>query len=268
VAGHPLAGSWAKVDRARENLDALDHGARIFQQRHPYAFAFDERADTGHNTVYLRTERVPLRLSAIAGDVLHDLRSALDNLAWQLVTAEGYQGQKPGFHTKFPIYGDKGNFRNDVVSRSPKRSPGPLTGLDPAGPIWALITSEQPYHRPDPEKSVLGLLQSFSNLDKHRVLMPAGSIADLDVQRMVRWSDNAVLVSQWFNTQITIPLEHTTELARLEFDPSGPKPNVHVQGGAILHVAFGEDDRQVTVPDFDSMRVAVSTLLDKFDQFF
>lgn len=44
---------------------------------------------------------VPLTFSAIIGDVLYDLRSALDHLAWQLVIANG---GTPNRDTAFPIY--------------------------------------------------------------------------------------------------------------------------------------------------------------------
>lgn len=69
--------------------------------------------------------RVPVRefpswASIVSGDYVHNLRSALDHLAWQLVKVSG---AKPGSWTSFPTYGDKDDFIRDVKEREKNEAP-------------------------------------------------------------------------------------------------------------------------------------------------
>ena len=62
-----------------------------------------EREASGTRLVYRLTNVpvVPPVVAAVVGDVLQNLRSALDHLAWQLVLSDGGQ---PDELTQFPIY--------------------------------------------------------------------------------------------------------------------------------------------------------------------
>ena len=81
----PLPGPWAKVDRAIEHLKALDLGCQVFLEKKPYYVAAEFEPDAGRHAVLLRVRQpVPLALSVVVGDFLHDLRSALDQAAWLL----------------------------------------------------------------------------------------------------------------------------------------------------------------------------------------
>ena len=81
----PLPGPWAKVDRAIEHLKALDLGCQVFLETKPYYVAAEFEPDAGRHAVLLRVRQpVPLALSVVVGDFLHDLRSALDQAAWLL----------------------------------------------------------------------------------------------------------------------------------------------------------------------------------------
>src|SRR3954447_18888315 len=80
-----LDGPWAKVDRAAEHLRALDLGCKVFLHTKPYYVAAEFDAEAERHAILLRVrEPVPIVLSVIVGDFLHDLRSALDQAAWLL----------------------------------------------------------------------------------------------------------------------------------------------------------------------------------------
>src|SRR5262245_38750186 len=87
--GATLDGVWAKLARAEEHLITLADEIKAFITRDPQPFGlsvpqFDPV--TGWYIVYaIVDEDPPERLGVILGDVLHNTRSALDHLVWQLV---------------------------------------------------------------------------------------------------------------------------------------------------------------------------------------
>lgn len=114
-----------------------------------------------------------MRLGLIIGDVIHNLRSALDHAVWQLVIASG---EEPGRHNMFPILRNAAEFQDRGLRQ--------LRGVAPAA--VAVIEQVQPYHTPSAdltsEDSFLWLLDELSNHDKHRVLnVTAGRVASWTV---------------------------------------------------------------------------------------
>jgi hypothetical protein len=76
---------WAKADRAQEHLRSLRGQVEEFRTSKPYT-VIPEPTDTPGRTAYrLRLHRpVPVAISTTVGDVLHNLRSALDSLAYEM----------------------------------------------------------------------------------------------------------------------------------------------------------------------------------------
>lgn len=94
----------------------------------------------------------PPRIAVLCGDVLHNIRSSLDHLAWALVIQSGGQPQIPG--TRFPIL------------KEGSRRPPTIEGGVPAA-VSEILDVVQPYqagHQP------LAQLAELSNIDKHRRL--------------------------------------------------------------------------------------------------
>lgn len=98
------------------------------------------------------------------GECVHNLRSALDNLAFALARVRRDPPEKPN-RIAFPIYQNRAKFEKD--------GRGNIDQLPPAAA--ALIEKLQPFQRDGspafgiPERDALVLLQSLSNSDKHRV---------------------------------------------------------------------------------------------------
>ncbi|MDP9238656.1 MAG: hypothetical protein M3P30_14880 [Chloroflexota bacterium] len=128
-------------------------------RRMPVAEQFDHEGGEIYRWTLVASVLAPpeFRLSVIVGEIIHDLRSALDNLACALA----YQNSQSRCEsTEFPIFSDSKKFRR-------KRSR--LIGeIDPDA--QAIIEGLQPYHRgQDFRCDPLWMLYQLSNIDKHRL---------------------------------------------------------------------------------------------------
>lgn len=96
-----LIGPRTKFERAKEHFDQLHSEIRAFFDREPYKVVSEVNPETGDEVYRVRVvEQPPPRFAAMVGDIVHNLRSSLDLLAWQLVEAGG---GSPGDQTMFPI---------------------------------------------------------------------------------------------------------------------------------------------------------------------
>ena len=88
-----LEGCWAKVQRADMHLDFLHQRVKSFvDDGGPYDLQTQPDSKTGEITIYGEVTGEPPtdEWGAIIGDVVHNLRSALDHLVWQLTIADGH----------------------------------------------------------------------------------------------------------------------------------------------------------------------------------
>ena len=99
-------------------------------------------------------------LSVIVGDFVHNLRSVLDHLAWQLVLVSG---GTPSERTQFPI------FISERVSGGPLAAWQRMTaGMNDL--ILSEVHRVQPYTAGDNAPfTSLAILNALSNEDKHRL---------------------------------------------------------------------------------------------------
>jgi len=72
-----------KLRRASEHLEAFDAACSAYAESSDVGFDYETDADVGSIRVRLRANaEPPTGLGAVIGDVLHNLRSALDAIAW------------------------------------------------------------------------------------------------------------------------------------------------------------------------------------------
>ena len=173
---HPLGGAYARIDRADKHFKELESFIEAFGQTKKDEF-FGERypkpqSVSRHSTYESKISspnlRVPLNVAIILSDVVHNLRSALDYLIYELACED-----EPGVvheNTQFIITDSKA----DTVDKSGKRIKGfdsskwRLNGLS-ATHIDA-IENLQPYKGCAWTKT----LRDISNPDKHRKLTAIG----------------------------------------------------------------------------------------------
>jgi hypothetical protein len=85
-----LAESEAKIERAKEQIKYLESSVKEFLRTEMYSFDVDEDSESREWVHRLRIHKeMPLRFSIIVGEIVHDLRSALDNLICHLARKAG-----------------------------------------------------------------------------------------------------------------------------------------------------------------------------------
>jgi hypothetical protein len=177
---HPLDGAHAKVARARENLKELDRKSVAFVQAHPYVVAPEIDPQTGQLVGILRAQvkedPIPLELGVIAGEVGHNLRSALNYLT--LCLAEPPIGTGAGDSTQFPIFYDPpgSTYKKPARQRFREGENKYLYGVRPVH--RTLIEKAQPYNGRHREH--LAFLAVLNNGDKHRLPTPTGILGHIE----------------------------------------------------------------------------------------
>lgn len=159
---NPLMGSRAKVERAKEHIKNLDLAIKAFFNSNPYTINIRRNLKTGKHVFYAAdVEDVPIHIAAIAGDVVHSLRSALDYIAYQLVYI-GTAGQGLLWRAEFPIF--------DSADEYAAKKQGKIEGMRPEA-IEA-IDIIKPYKDGNTQ---LWLVHKLNIIDKHRLLIAVSS---------------------------------------------------------------------------------------------
>ena len=170
---HKLDGPRAKIKRADYQFAAFQTELKDFFESNPYEVGlaeFDGRE--GHHNLRVKSgpSILPDVWGAVIGDIAHDLRSALDGLAWQLALLKV---SNPGRNTSFPIFqfGCTKKLRPDgtPVSQYSRDATRAIKKIDRK--FWTRIESFQPFKLGNGGKSSpLFLLHELNRIDKHRLI--------------------------------------------------------------------------------------------------
>jgi hypothetical protein len=99
----------AKLERAKRHYAELEAALKSFFSTNPYKIS-TRRNDAGKLVYYLSdVADVPVELSLITGDVIQNLRSALDHLAYDLWVKEA-SGRGRDDKIYFPIDKDEASY--------------------------------------------------------------------------------------------------------------------------------------------------------------
>src|SRR5579862_8621276 len=109
---HPLEGCALKLWRAGFHVETLNAAIERFRQAETYSLTNEDDPKTDERVWYLKVgEQPPETWAPVIGDLLHNLHSALDHLAWQLAVRRNYgHDLPPGTRATFPIFKNKGRF--------------------------------------------------------------------------------------------------------------------------------------------------------------
>jgi len=158
-----LDGVYAKLDRARVHATELK---ALVEESLRNAGGFESRpGDRPGELVFVATgvPRIDPAWSTVLGDVLTNLRAALDHLAWQLVVLSDGEPTK---QTSFPIRtpGPDGQAPRALTLRGARPDMlAELEEIQPAGP--------HPLDGQPTENNGLFILNELVNIDKHRLLL-------------------------------------------------------------------------------------------------
>ncbi|HEY7282796.1 MAG TPA: hypothetical protein VID47_14520 [Actinomycetota bacterium] len=179
-----LDGCLAKVQLAHSELQAYqtDHlvvfktdpiRLRTEPEREPYRYLFTAEY----------VPRLPTRLGARLGSVVHELRSALDHLAWQIARNDGVMS--PGPELRFPLSASPDAFRADHPW---------LPRLEPEH--RAMLEEDQPYRG----AGELAELERLAGIERHEVLAPRVSATlVLTPQLVIRDASLDVSELEWLS---------------------------------------------------------------------
>lgn len=160
----PFEASKLKVERAQRHLNELATETRKYMRRDPFRLLIEDSPDPGyHNWIVKLRYGVPGCLSAIIGDVVHNLRTALDLLACDLVRLNGGNDK----NVYFPFSETAGDLDEMIKKRK----------LHRASPdVVELIRSMKPYHGGN---LALRAIHDLDVVDKHKSLIPVARLASL-----------------------------------------------------------------------------------------
>jgi hypothetical protein len=149
-----------KIERAKKHINELDVAYNLFFASRPHEISSKSDPKTGDRVFYTaRVDDVPLDFSAIVGDILQNLRSALDHLAYQLFRI-GPGGTGDPRHIYFPIFDDAAKYKTGVIGKVKGMRQDAIDAID----------TIKPYKGGD---ETLWRLHALNNLDKHRLLITA-----------------------------------------------------------------------------------------------
>jgi hypothetical protein len=170
---------WVKLRRANHHIDELDSMVRSYEASRP--FRVDPRPGrVGNEIAYVLSVAIlpPADLSPVVGDAVHNLRSALDSVAFHLATRRSdslTKKQQESIH--FPImetardfdaWFDDGRRRGvfDDDARAGLRCVQPFAFAEEAAALGiATVNASE-----DARRSVLTRVNRIWNIDKHRRL--------------------------------------------------------------------------------------------------
>jgi hypothetical protein len=234
----PLASCWAKLDRATAHVDALRAEVVAVTGEDLESVPLFRQYEPEHGAVVYRVERVPeVRDSwgLVIGDALHNFRSALDHLWWQLAIRhlEREPTEKEAKDIQFPIF-----------TTEPVNGWGAhrfLKHVDRA--IADQLEPLQPYNAPNDVTS-FGVLAEFSNIDKHRAVHvvarpPAQGqfrIPGPDDFHNCRFVPEKGIIP---NDRLSgHALYRNDEVVRVYVIPTGPNADVDLQARVTAHITL------------------------------
>lgn len=171
----------AKLAQARKHLRHLHHIAGRLQDSDAYAVYTERDPSTGEVVIYGEARRAPPSLTwgVVIGDIVHNLRSALDHMVWALTVAHQPEApphtipsRGPGSewrHTAFPVHPKPYplDASGELIPWENAKEPRSLWGMEPA--LRAEFETLQPFRwKEEAAFHPLAILHDLWNIDKHR----------------------------------------------------------------------------------------------------
>jgi hypothetical protein len=246
VTSPDLSGVGLKLDRASKHIEALRAEIAAFAAGDPAPLGFRaeppiSRPDGSlHYVLYaIVREDPPRTLAPIIGDALHNIRSALDQLAYELASLQARKSRT----TQFPICMDESQFRQ----ADSLRKIASITGDE-----RDLIERVQPYNAIDPPRhDPLAILNKLSNRDKHRLLVPC--VAAVNTAESWVASSNAEVNFEFIEPG---PVKHNARIVALTARPKNPSAGMTLHPRSGLQIALsdtGADDLRLEVVELLEM---------------
>jgi len=265
--GHPLRGTFLKLHRATLHREELERQIIEFFRHEPDRVVASHD-DQGGPIAVVRGDPIPPHWSAIAGDCLQNLRSALDHAIWACALANGPISDALARHISFRITQDEPSWSRYAKGKTGKANRSAI-GAD----AWQVLREMQPYKRQNVNVNAdpLWALNELARIDRHQtlhlaVVMPHGTFVGFGAFQ--KTGNVALMPFGWpgpryrlvakpvlndGSVKLTPPSPDVTTYSyatfEFAFDPNGP----FAQGVPLIDTleAIEEAVRAVIVPAFD-----------------
>jgi hypothetical protein len=174
----PLDGILAKIDRAREQIAALDAEIAALIGSGAYSIVGENEPSRARYAFRLLGPPVPLRIAVVAGEITHQLRSCYDHVIWALAAKNGIPNDA---RITFPVCDSPEQFGRAVRN-------GIIKGVSRVD--RPLIEALQPYQSSDPQNSILRIAHELDIADKHKLLVVVTHTAVLGNVLTITRNDN------------------------------------------------------------------------------
>ncbi len=223
----------AKIIRAMKQRKTIEDAIAEYARRRPYRKIVEPDGKAALKII----EQPPIEISILAGEVIYQLRSALDHFFFDLVQRNGAPLTSKQIRscffplcTKRPVdFGPiaKHNLLKDYQLRIPEDA-------------FTLIEGLQPYNRWHDGHHLLRMLAKFSNIDKHRHL----TTTIVTINRT-----HTIVGKSGFTSTVIMPMLNDGAKIYEPWHPEyWPHPGVEKQGAIevedkyIVTVAFDEPE--------------------------
>jgi hypothetical protein len=256
--------NW-KLKGASENLKSLKAEITAFVESDPYRVSVKFEPEPGCHVMRLHIIEEPdPQLGVRVGELVHNLRSALDHIAWQLACLKNSEkvSAKRRRDIYFPVCHTVEQFESFPM-------------LDLIGePAQAILREFQPYQRGDrPRDHWLAGLNRLWNRDKHRLVHVALTTADVGqtafAAALLSPEDDSPLsyeslLSHYRDTGI----HDNAEIAHLRFERSDPeRQHVQVKRHPPAEVFFSADGDNFKLVALGNLCAHVAEVIYRFSGF-
>ncbi len=162
-----LLGPRLKIERAKQHITDFNNEAAAFNARNPYRIVIEphpERSGIMNFTVRVM-EEFPDRLTCVVGDAIHNLRTALDLMIFNLVAPTNADMAS---RVQFPFAKSANSLKPTIDTRHIRRA-----GKEVVDAIIAL----EPYPGGNRAGQMLADLHNLDIADKHKLLIGVESLA-------------------------------------------------------------------------------------------
>lgn len=247
-----------KIERAKQHKEELQKEIKLFFDSQPYKIGTKSEPRSKRLIYYLvKADVVPEKIALITGDVIQNLRSSLDYLAYMLFTIGPGNGTQ-GHHIYFPIAADFDQYESDKNRKT--------EGIGQQAKD--LIDKVKPYKGGNDS---LWKIHELNNIDKHRLLVTVGSsFGSVDVGAHMQASmrktfpdlDIPAIPLFLKPADILFPLKAGDELF-IDGPDAKPIPNMQFKFNIVLNES-GVVEGEPLIEALQSMIDAVDSLVPMF----
>src|SRR5450755_4763317 len=238
-----------KIERAYKHILDLDLMVRAFGDSDFYSVTidYDLRQRTNHLRFTIDASRFTSDAAVIAGDVLHNLRSALDVLYYQLIPPK-----RRGKWTRFPVR----DTREELISQWLNSALKQQQISDTLGKF--IVETIKPYKAGNP---LLWALDDLNIIDKHQLLIPSLQAMVFDGIRLEDQKDGSIIPVR----PIYMDKSGSLRLQELDYRKVAVKNKGHAAATVIFDIGIGLFEDQAIIQSLTRIAEEVDRAIKAFE---